>query len=309
MQAVAQYIEKEVKRTDSNLATDISQYIIHGGGKRIRPLVVLLTAGACGGIRPQHIALASAIEFIHTATILHDDVVDGSERRRNRPTANHEWGNAASVLTGDLLYSRAVSLLISLEVPPVIDIVVRSCEDLASGELMQLSQRRRIDTSEELYLEIIRCKTAVLFEAAVQCSALLCDANQYVEAVRLYGLHSGIAFQLADDILDYTGDAQLMGKDPGTDLSEGKITMPLIHAFRSATAEQQAYLQRSVTQDDAANLSEVTKLLHACGSIEYAQQYIRAQEHKATTALATLPPSKFTEAMKALLTMVAERRQ
>ncbi|MEP2613840.1 polyprenyl synthetase family protein, partial [Marinobacter alexandrii] len=218
--------------SDVPLVEKIAQYIIESGGKRLRPLLVLLSSQATGYAGNNHLKLAAVIEFLHTATLLHDDVVDTSDMRRGRSTANARWGNAPSVLVGDFLYARAFEMMVELESLPIMNVLSHATAVIAEGEVMQLMNVKNPDLTEEQYMKVIHNKTAMLFEAASHSGALLAGASQQQEkALQDYGKHLGLAFQLVDDVLDYRGDAETMGKNVGDDLAEGKATLPLIHAM------------------------------------------------------------------------------
>lgn len=307
MEAVHERISRELGRTQTRLASEISQYTINSGGKRVRPLIVLLIAGACGGVRKAHIEFATIVEFIHTTTILHDDVVDGTKNRRNQQTAHQKWDSTACVLTGDFLYARALTLLHDMGITPIIRNVIDACELLASGELMQLSWRGRADISEEDYFEIVRRKTAVLFQVAAESSALLSQSNSLCKAARNYGLHGGIAFQIADDVLDYSGNMAQTGKRPGTDFLEGKLTLPFIYALRVCDPGERKQMQRYIGEAKAEYLGEVTDWLNKCGAMEYARECAHRHTQKALDALNEFPPSEWRQAMEALLGIIAER--
>jgi octaprenyl-diphosphate synthase len=248
MQAVNHLIQQ---RLQSNVAliNQLSHYIISSGGKRLRPMLVLLSAGASAYRRRDHIMLAAVIEFIHTATLLHDDVVDASSLRRGQQTANSIWGNEASVLVGDFLYSRAFQMMVEVQQMRIMDILSNATNVIAEGEVLQLLNCHEPDTTEESYLQVIRSKTAKLFEAAAQLGAVLAEQSAAVEtALASYGMHLGTAFQLIDDVLDYSATPEEMGKNVGDDLAEVKPTLPLIYTLRHANPTHQAVIREAITQ-------------------------------------------------------------
>lgn len=308
MDAVRAGIAAALSGEDCGLISDVAKHIIESGGKGVRPLIVLLVAGACGGIRPEHIRLATVIELIHTATILHDDVVDATIKRRNQETANSAWGNDVSVLMGDFVYSRALNILLKLQQATVTQSIIHACEQLSIGELRQMTQRQHLDTDEAMYFEIIKHKTAILFEVSAYCSVLFCEHQAYADTVRLYGTHIGIAFQLRDDLLDYIGDSKKTGKNLGTDLMEGNITLPVVYALKHADKKGQTLLRDSIQSKDASRLKEVVSVLESSGGIAYTQK--RAGEHtsKAMDALNALPNSQFKEMLCQLLSIITERQ-
>jgi len=252
------------------LVEKIGHYIVSGGGKRLRPLLVLLSANACGYKGEQHIPLAAVIEFIHTATLLHDDVVDNSELRRGNATANARWGNAPSVLVGDFLYSRAFQIMVEIDRMEIMKVISNATTIIAEGEVMQLLNQRNPDTSEDAYMQVILGKTAMLFEAATEAGAILADTDAKTrEALRLYGRHLGIAFQLVDDLMDYLSDSETMGKNVGDDLAEGKATLPLIHAMRVGTDEERKLIRGAIREGGLEDLQPVLDIVQRTGSIDY----------------------------------------
>lgn len=271
--------------SDVELVENIGHYIVEAGGKRLRPLLVLLAARACGYRGEQHIQLAAVIEFIHTATLLHDDVVDTSDLRRGRLTANARWGNAPSVLVGDFLYSRAFQMMVSLGDVAVMRVLADTTNVIAEGEVQQLLNARNPDLTEQDYFTVIDKKTAQLFSAASEIGALIarCDSDQCAR-LRDYGRHLGIAFQLVDDALDYQGDSEALGKNVGDDLAEGKATLPLIHAMKTAP-EQAGIIRDALLEGGLEQLEPIVKLVHQTGALDYTMA--RAQEH-AERAIALL---------------------
>lgn len=260
--------------SDVALVEDISQYLVASGGKRVRPLVTLLMAGALQSAHDERqIQLAAAIEFLHTATLLHDDVVDMSVMRRGKPTANANWGNASSVLVGDFVYSRAFQLLVGIQSLPVLEVLSQTTSKIAEGEVQQLSLIGDIHLTEAQYFEVIRNKTAQLFEGACKSAAIIAGADaQLQQRVNDYGQHLGMAFQLVDDYLDYAGDASDLGKNVGDDLTEGKLTLPLIEALRKTQSNNAADYQsltRIISNKDLKSIPEVIRITETTGALNY----------------------------------------
>ncbi len=254
------------------LVRTIAEYIIASGGKRLRPALLLLAANAVGANGPVRHELAAVIEFIHTATLLHDDVVDESSLRRGRRTANAEFGNAASVLVGDFLYSRAFQMMVSVGNTRVMQVLSEATNVIAEGEVLQLLNVHDPDTDESAYLRVIRYKTAKLFEAATQVGAILGNAPAALEqALADYGMHLGTAFQVIDDVLDYSGELSVTGKNIGDDLAEGKPTLPLIHAMRMGNADERALMRRAIEAGGKADLEAVVAAINRTGALEYAR--------------------------------------
>lgn len=290
-------IEQLHSRVD--LVENIGHYIIDAGGKRLRPLLTLLAANALGSQDKSYINLAVIIEFIHTATLLHDDVVDVSELRRNRPTANANWGNAPSVLVGDFIYSRAFQMLVSLGNMRIMQLLSDTTNQVAEGEVLQLTKAGDANTSIEEYLRVITDKTAILFAGALKGAAILNGESQTIEqALNDYGLALGIAFQIADDVLDYQGDAQTMGKNVGDDLSEGKPTLPLIYTLQQENSEHAELVRHAITEKSSENLSAIIEIVQKNGAIEYTQRYAQQYVEKAQKALAPLPETPYKDALK-----------
>ena len=291
------------RRLDSDvvLVRQVAEYIIAGGGKRLRPALVLLSAGAFGYRGTQHHQLAAVVEFIHTATLLHDDVVDASGLRRGQATANALFGNAAAVLVGDFVYSRAFQMMVETDSMRVMQVLAEATNTIAEGEVMQLMNVHDPDTDETRYLEVIRRKTAKLFEAATRLGAILGGGSPALEAaMAAYGMHLGSAFQLIDDVLDYTGAAQAIGKNLGDDLAEGKPTLPLIHAMRCGTDRERALIRDAIQRGGREALPGVMAALAATGSIEYARDIARREAAAARAAVAALPDSPHRDALTAL---------
>ncbi|PKM30514.1 MAG: octaprenyl-diphosphate synthase [Gammaproteobacteria bacterium HGW-Gammaproteobacteria-11] len=290
------------------LVEKIGSYIISAGGKRLRPLVVLLAARACGLNDPRQHSLAAIIEFLHTATLLHDDVVDTSDQRRGRSTANALWGNAPSVLVGDFLYSRAFEMMVELGDMPIMRILANATNVIAEGEVLQLSKVRDASTDEATYMEVIRSKTAMLFEASTHCAALLANASaEQTESLRQYGNALGVAFQLVDDVLDYSGDAVAMGKNVGDDLAEGKPTLPLIYTMREGTAEQAALVRKAIQSGGTDQIEPIQAAVRDCGALEYTAKLARDQADEAVRLLQSLPPSRYRDSLEQLARFAIER--
>jgi len=307
-EAVNDYI---INHLGSNvpLVEKIGHYIVESGGKRLRPLLVLLAANAAGYQGDKHIPLAAIIEFIHTATLLHDDVVDNSDLRRGKDTANARWGNAPSVLVGDFLYSRAFQVMVEIGSMPIMEVISNATNVIAEGEVLQLLNCKNPDTTEEAYMQVILGKTAMLFEAATEAGAILADADdQQREALRLYGRHLGIAFQLIDDVMDYLSTAEEMGKNVGDDLAEGKPTLPLIHAMREAEEEDRQLIRQAIRKGGLEDLQPIMDIVRATGAIEYTQQQAQAQADKAIEVLQTLPETSFRATLEQLAHIAVKRK-
>jgi octaprenyl-diphosphate synthase len=291
------------------LVEKVGRYIIDSGGKRLRPLLALLSARACGYEGSQHINLAAIIEFIHTATLLHDDVVDTSDLRRGRSTANAKWGNAPSVLVGDFLYSRSFQMMVELRNMRVMEILSNATNVIAEGEVLQLLNCKNPDVTEENYLKVILGKTAMLFEAASQSGATIADASAAQEdALRRYGRHLGIAFQLIDDVMDYQSSAEEMGKNVGDDLAEGKPTLPLIHTMRAGTEAQRQLVRSAIRQGGLDDLEPIRRAVSDTGSIEYTQQMAQREAERAIACLNELPDSDYCVALTNLAQLAVSRK-
>ncbi|HET7370671.1 MAG TPA: octaprenyl diphosphate synthase [Gammaproteobacteria bacterium] len=290
------------------LINQLGHYIINGGGKRLRPLLVLLTARLCSYEGRAHIDLAAIIEFIHTATLLHDDVVDTSKLRRGRETANEIWGNEAAVLVGDFLYSRTFQMMVRVGDMRVMEIMADTTNMIAEGEVLQLLNTHDPATTEERYLEVVRRKTAKLFEAAAQVGAVL--AGQPVaheQALARYGMHLGVAFQLIDDALDYGGDTDEMGKNIGNDLTEGKPTLPLIYAMRHGSTAQARLVREAIEDGRADKLAEITTAIHETGALDYTRSRAQAESDAALEALSRFPASTYRDALENLARFAVDR--
>ncbi|MGZ8153738.1 MAG: octaprenyl diphosphate synthase [Burkholderiales bacterium] len=286
------------QRLDSDvvLIRQIADYIIGGGGKRLRPALLILAARACGYEGRHHHELAAVVEFIHTATLLHDDVVDESGLRRGRATANSLFGNAAAVLVGDFVYSRAFQMMVAVESMKVLRVLADATNVIAEGEVLQLMNCHNADLDEQGYLQVIRYKTAKLFEAATRLGAILGNAGDAAEAaMAAYGAHLGTAFQLVDDVLDYSGDHAVIGKNVGDDLAEGKATLPLIYAMKHGTREQAALVRRAIECGGLEELNAVLEAIRASGALEYARAQAQAESRTACEALSALPHSSYRD--------------
>ena len=290
------------------LVEKIAHHIVEGGGKRLRPLLVLLSANAAGYKGEEHIPLAAVIEFIHTATLLHDDVVDNSDLRRGNATANAQWGNAPSVLVGDFLYSRSFQIMVEIGRMEIMQVISHATTIIAEGEVLQLLNQRNPDTSEESYLQVILGKTAMLFEAATEVGAILAESSaEDREALRLYGRHLGIAFQIIDDLLDYLSDSETMGKNVGDDLAEGKATLPLIHAMRVGSDDDRDLIRHAIRKGGLDDLSPVLEIVQRNGSIDYSRLKAAEEIDKAKNAIATLPDTSFKETLNQIADLAIAR--
>ena len=298
----------EQLHSDVDMVENVGQYIVDAGGKRLRPLLALLAAASLGDVTEKHIKFAAVIEFIHTATLLHDDVVDISTLRRGRPTANSEFGNAPSVLVGDFLYTRAFQLMVQLDDMRVLKLMADVTNLIAEGEVMQLVRAGDPDTSREQYFDVITRKTAILFAAACEGAAMLSDeSDKTLKTMHDIGLNLGIAFQLIDDVLDYEGDPETTGKNVGDDLNEGKPTLPLIHAMQHASADDAALIATALRTKSADHLNEIIALAASTGGI--AETRSAAEEHcdLVNDALATLAPSAAKTSLETLATFSLSR--
>jgi len=285
----------------------VAEHIVSGGGKRLRPLLVVLAGRACGYEGRAHIEAAAFIEFIHTATLLHDDVVDGSSLRRGRHTANEVFGNPASVLVGDFVYSRAFQMMASLSSQPVVEIMADATNVIAEGEVLQLMNAHDPETTEQRYLEVIYRKTAKLFEAGAEVAAVLALAQPVVRrALAAYGRHLGTAYQLVDDVLDYRSNPEQRGKNLGDDLAEGKPTLPLIHALKSGSETQRQAIRRAIEQGGLEQLDPVVAAIEATGGLEYAERLACRELEQALASLGALPDSSYKTGLAALARFAVE---
>ena len=307
MEAVNQLIRQSLY-SEVALIGELGNYLINSGGKRIRPALVLLSARACGYQGTMHHQVAAIIEFIHTATLLHDDVVDASNMRRGKETANAIWGNEASVLVGDFVYSRAFEMMVKVESMRVMEILAHATNTIAEGEVMQLLNVHNADTTIERYLDVIHCKTAKLFEAGSELGALLSGATEeQITAMATYGMHLGTAFQLVDDVLDYSSSADELGKNVGDDLAEGKPTLPLIYTIQHGNKEQAALVRHAIEEGGLDNIDAVLEAIEATGAITYTAQLAREEAAKAREVLSIFPSSPYIEALLSLADFSVER--
>lgn len=294
--------------SDVVLINQIADHIISAGGKRLRPMLVTLAGRACGAVSAEHHQLAAIIEFIHTSTLLHDDVVDESSLRRGRSTANALWGNAPSVLVGDFLYSRSFQLMVELDRMQVMQILADTTNRIAEGEVLQLLHVHNPDTDEAAYLNVIERKTAVLFAAGAQLGAMASGADAVVQQKLYdYGMNLGYAFQIADDVLDYSADAAELGKHLGDDLAEGKATLPLIHAMAHSSPQARTRLRAIVDQGDGSAMPEVLAAIHATGGLEYSQRRAHGYAQAAERALDELRENDALAALRGLARYAIER--
>lgn len=307
MAAVNQLIRRRLG-SDVLLINQISGHIIAAGGKRLRPMLAVIAGRALGSEGTRHHQLAAIVEFIHTSTLLHDDVVDESDLRRGRQTANALWGNAASVLVGDFLYSRSFQLMVELDSMPVMRLLADATNQIAEGEVLQLLHVGNPETSEADYLRVIERKTAVLFSAATQLAALLAGADlQTQKQLGEYGRNLGLAFQIADDVLDYTSDAATLGKNLGDDLAEGKATLPVIHALSVASPAMRERLAEIVRNGDAGALPEMLQAIRDSGSLDYSHLLAERYASAAEAAISSLPANEWTDALRGLVRYAMDR--
>lgn len=287
---------------DSNviLIRQIAEYIIGSGGKRLRPMLVVLAARACGHQGQDHITAAAIIEFIHTATLLHDDVVDESDLRRGQETAHEVWGNAASVLVGDFLYSRSFQMMVKVDSMRVMEVLSDATNTIAEGEVEQLLNMHDPEVGEKSYFSVIEKKTAKLFEAACQLGAVLSGKPELEDALAAFGRELGTAFQVADDVLDYTADAETLGKNIGDDLAEGKPTLPLILSRKTLPQDQRAIIDETIRRGGVSNIEEIVELIKNCGALDQSMDVARNRSQAAIKAIAVLPDSPWKSAMISL---------
>jgi len=305
--AVNREIVKQLT-SDVALVNSVAQYIVSSGGKRLRPLLVLLSARACGYQGDQHVLAAAIIEFIHTATLLHDDVVDESELRRGQVTANSLFGASASVLVGDFLYSRSFQMMVQMSKMRVMEILADATNTIAEGEVLQLMNCNDPDTTEEQYMEVIERKTAKLFDAGMLIGAILAGQSRAVEdAMSLYGRKLGTAFQLADDALDYSSTNDELGKNVGDDLAEGKPTLPLIHALRKGSPQEQVIIRKAIEEGGLDQLEAIVAAIESTGALGYTMKKAQECADEAIEALKAVPDSEFKEALIALARFAANR--
>lgn len=307
LSAVDAMIRARLKSTVP-LVDQVAEHIIAGGGKRLRPLLCVLAGRACGIETEKHIEAAAFIEFVHTATLLHDDVVDGSQKRRGRATANNIFGNQASVLVGDFVYSRAFQMMATVGSQRVMEIMADATNVIAEGEVLQLMNAHDPDTTEQRYLEVIYRKTGRLFEAGAEVAAVLAGAPPALQAaLARYGKHLGTAYQLVDDVLDYKSDPATRGKNLGDDLAEGKPTLPLLHALRHGNDEQRALIRLAIEQGGLAQLGPIVEAIEATGGLDYAASFAQRETAQALAALDALPDTPYSRALASLARFAQER--
>ena len=307
MKAVDDVIQARLS-SEVVLVNQLSHYIVNSGGKRLRPILSLMAARAYGYEGTHHHNLSAIIEFIHTATLLHDDVVDESDLRRGKETANALFGNAASVLVGDFLYSRAFEMMVDVGSMKVMQILAETTNVIAEGEVMQLMNCHDADTTEQRYLDVIHAKTAKLFEAATRLGAVLCERSEDEEkAMASYGMHLGTAFQLIDDVLDYSSSSEEMGKNVGDDLAEGKPTLPLIYAMRNGTKEQSDVVRKAIEDGGLDYLEPVMQAIKETGAIEYTEKTAKKEAEFAIQQLAHLPETEYKKALEDLARYSVDR--
>ena len=307
MRAVDEVIRARL-HSEVVLVRQVSEYIVGSGGKRLRPALVLLAAGACGYSGNAHYQLAAVVEFIHTATLLHDDVVDDSDLRRGRATANSLFGNPASVLVGDFLYSRAFQMMVELRNMRVMEVLANATNTIAEGEVLQLLNCNDPDLDEDGYLRVIRYKTARLFEAAGQLGAIVSQASREVEeGLARYGTHLGTAFQLIDDVLDYSGDHVQTGKNLGDDLAEGKATLPLIYAMRQGTAPQRDVIRAAIEHGGLEEFRPVLAAIEETGALAYSRRAADTEAQRAIASLEPLPNSPYKDSLLQLAAFAVSR--
>lgn len=314
---IRQLIHSDIEATDrlilERLSSDvvlinqIGQYIINNGGKRLRPLMVLLSARACGYQGDQHLIMAAVIEFIHTSTLLHDDVVDESDTRRGHKTANEVWGNAASVLVGDFLYSRSFEMMVEPGLIRIMQVMSEATNVIAEGEVLQLLNCHDADTDDTRYMEVIHRKTAKLFEAAAQMGAVLTSKAELEAPLAQYGRHLGAAFQLIDDVLDYTSNSDELGKNIGDDLAEGKPTLPLIYAMQHGNAQQKDIIKRAIESEGLSLLNQVIEVIEQTGAIDFTRQRAKHEAEQAKRALVPLEDSAYKQALISLADIAVVR--
>lgn len=318
IEAVYQLLESDRQRVDEVirdslhsdvvLINQISHYIINSGGKRLRPMLILLVARALEYQDEDHFTLAAVIEFIHTATLLHDDVVDGSDLRRGKETANNVWGNEAAVLVGDFLYSRSFQMMVSVQKMRVMEILAEATNTIAEGEVKQLLNINNPDLDEVGYLDVICSKTAKLFESSSQLGAVLAGANEdMIQAMATYGIHLGTAFQLVDDALDYSSDSSAMGKNLGDDLAEGKPTLPLIHVINKGDDASADLVRQAISEGGREKIDEIMAAIERCDAIPYTMAAAEREADLAIKALDRLPDSDYKQALAAIANFAVKR--
>jgi len=300
---------RESLQSDVELVSQVSEYIVMAGGKRLRPMIVLLAARAFGYDGSQHVRAAAIVEFIHTATLLHDDVVDSSSRRRGKESANTVFGNQASVLVGDFLYSRAFQMMVQIDSMPVMRILADATNTIAAGEVMQLMNVHEPDTSEAEYRQVIYRKTARLFEAGAQIAAVLAGRGADDEAAMIrYGQELGTAFQLVDDALDFNASADELGKNLGDDLAEGKATLPLIYAMQQGAPADRELIRKAIVEGGLDRLEKITAIIESTGALQYTAARAQEAADQAIAALADVPDSDYKQALIAIADFSVQRR-
>ena len=300
-----------INRLNSNveLINQMSHYIINSGGKRIRPLLLLLCARATSYSGKDHHAMAVVIELIHTATLLHDDVVDESATRRGQNTANELWGNAPSVLVGDFLYSRAFEIMVEPNSMEIMRVLSKATNQISEGEVLQLLNIRNAKVSRSEYFEVIEQKTACLFKAACQIAGILSESSEeLITALGSFGMHLGNAFQIIDDNLDYESDSSMIGKEIGDDLSEGKVTLPMIYALEQTTGKENKILTNAITEADASNIDNIVDILITVKAFEFSRNVAKDESIKALNSLKVIPESNYRSALKLLCELSLERQ-
>jgi octaprenyl-diphosphate synthase len=310
MTCVDALIESEVEN-EVHLIPDISGHTVASGGKRLRPMLTIACAHLCGYVGQDHIALATSVEFMHTATLLHDDVVDSSPLRRGNETANQIWGNKASVLVGDYLLGKAFNLMVKPKSVRILEILSRAAMVISEGEVLQLSCEGTLPEDEKTYIRIINAKTAELFAAACEISAVLAERPQEeCVALREYGLHLGRSFQIADDALDYCASKEVLGKQIGEDFKDRKATLPLIYAYKEATTEEKIFWQRTIVDgnQNENDYHEAMRLMHHYNAVEYALDYAQKQSQKACDLLSSFPNSAYRQALESIARFACNRR-
>jgi octaprenyl-diphosphate synthase len=307
MRAVDAVIRRSL-HSEVALINQVADYIVNSGGKRLRPALVLLSAGVFGKIVPAHHQLAAIVEFIHTATLLHDDVVDESSMRRGRETANTLFGNAASVLVGDFIYSRAFQMMVDIQNMRVMEVLAEATNIIAEGEVLQLLNIHDADVTDEAYLRVINYKTAKLFEAATRLGAIICDAGEQDErAMAEYGMRLGTAFQLIDDVLDLSGESGAIGKNLGDDLAEGKPTLPLLYAMRNGNQVQRDTIRRAIEQGGLEELPTVIQAVKDTGALAHVRKLARQEADLGCAAIAHMPASDYHTALINLANFAVDR--
>lgn len=290
------------------LLEDLSHHIVENGGKRLRPILLLLSAKACNYAGNKHLLHACAVEYFHTATLLHDDVLDESTLRRGVKTANSIWGSKASILVGDFLLTQSIQLMLDAKHPDILAILVDCAHQITSGEIKQLTHKHNIGLTEQEYFDVIRSKTALLFQTCAEIGAHLGEKDKKtIECMRQYGLHLGNAFQLVDDALDYEANSKIIGKNPGDDLNEGKVTLPLIYAMKDASSEDKQRIEKSIMQTDKGDLGAVLTILAKTGALKKTYQVAKHEVDNALSALQVLPDSPYKTALHELALFALNR--